>query len=326
MTEAKAQTAPSTEAKAQSEPGVVQSPRAPKPRRGGIAGASYWWFLVPAVIGVLALIVVPIGFTFYFSLRKFNLQLGTDSFAGFENYRRLLTGENAEFIAALLRTLVYVVIVIAADLVLAMSQALLLFSMRAGWAKFWRAVFILPILIIPTASAVFWRNVMYAPENGAFLQTLGLSDVISPPLGDPQLAFWAIIITVVWAWSPWVFILFAAGLDQIDKSVLEASMVDGASYFQRLRTIILPLMKPVIFVTLSFKALDSFLSFPFVWIMTQGGPGDSTHVLSTFIYQQAFTLLDYGNGSAMAIVMLVISGALSIGAVLGWQRFYGKEV
>ncbi|MCU1441553.1 MAG: hypothetical protein JWP85_2550 [Rhodoglobus sp.] len=314
-----------TEATAQIPPGAVKSLGKPDSRRRGIASVNYWWFLVPAMIGVFALIAVPIGFTLYFSLRNFNLQLGSDSFTGIDNYIRLLTGRNADFIAALGRTLVYVVVVIAVDFVLAMSQALLLFSMHAGWAKFWRAIFILPILIIPTASAVFWRNVMYAPHNGEFLKTLGLSDIISPPLGDPQLAFWAIIITVVWAWSPWVFILLSAGLDQIDKSILEASMVDGASYFQRLRTIILPLMKPVIFVTLSFKALDSFLAFPFVWIMTMGGPGNSTHVLSTYIYQQAFTLLDYGNGSAMAIVMLVISGALSIFAISIWQRFYGKE-
>jgi ABC-type sugar transport system permease subunit len=314
-----------TEASAQIPPGVVRTLGTGNKRRRGIATVNYWWFLIPAMLGVVALIAIPIGFTFYFSLRNFNLQLGSDSFAGFDNYVRLFTGQNADFMAALLRTLVYVVIVIALDFVLAMSQALLLFSMRAGWAKFWRAIFILPILIIPTASAVFWRNVMYAPHNGEFLRVLGLSDVIAPPLGDPQLAFWAIIITVVWAWSPWVFVLLSAGLDQIDKSVLEAAMVDGTTYFQRLRTIILPLMKAVIFVTLSFKALDSFLAFPFVWIMTMGGPGNSTHVLSTYIYQFAFTLLDYGNGSAMAIVMLILSGALSIGAVLGWQRFYGKE-
>ncbi|MCU1411843.1 MAG: hypothetical protein JWR04_2550 [Rhodoglobus sp.] len=314
-----------TEATAQIPPGAVKSLGKPAPRRRGIASVNYWWFLIPAMIGVFALIAVPIGFSVYFSLRNYNLQLGSDSFAGIDNYVRLLTGRNADFIAALGRTLLYVVVVIALDFVLAMSQALLLFSMRAGWAKFWRAIFILPILIIPTASAVFWRNVMYAPHNGEFLKVLGLSDVVSPPLGDPQLAFWAIIVTVVWAWSPWVFILLSAGLDQIDKSILEASMVDGATYFQRLRTIILPLMKPVIFVTLSFKALDSFLAFPFVWIMTMGGPGNSTHVLSTYIYQQAFTLLDYGNGSAMAIVMLVISGGLSIAAIFIWQRFYGKE-
>ncbi|KRC51974.1 hypothetical protein ASE16_02605 [Leifsonia sp. Root227] len=277
------------------------------------------------MIGVVALIAVPIGFTFYYSLRNYNLQIGSDQFNGVDNYIRLFTGQNGDFIAATLRTFGYVFVVIVFDFVLAMAQALLIFSMKQGWAKFWRAVFILPILVIPTASAVFWRNVMYAPHNGEFLKVLGLDGIVNPPLGDPKLAFWAIIVVVVWAWSPWVFILFSSGLDQIDRSVIEASMVDGTSYFQRLRTIIFPLMRPVIFVTLSFKALDSFLSFPFVWVLTQGGPGDSTHILSTFIYQQAFNLLDYGNGSAMAIVMLVISGVISIAAVLGWQRFYGKE-
>lgn len=291
-----------------------------RPKRQG-----YWPFLVPALIGVIALIAVPIGFTFYYSLRNYNLQVGSDSFAGIGNYVRLFTGQNGDFVAALLRTFGYVIVVILFDFVLAMTEALLLFSMRPAWAKFWRAVFILPILVIPTASAVFWRNVMYAPHGGEFLKVLGLDGIVAPPLGDPKLAFWAIIVVVVWAWSPWVFILFSTGLDQLDRSVLEASMVDGASYWQRLRTIIFPLMRPVIFVTLSFKALDSFLSFPFVWVLTQGGPGNSTHILSTFIYQQAFNLLDYGNGSAMAIVMLVISGVISVAAVLGWQRFYGKE-
>lgn len=302
------------------------APRAQRPASRRLASRlGYWPFLIPALIGVIALIAVPIGFTVYYSLRNYNLQIGSDQFAGLANYARLFTGQDGDFVAALLRTFGYVVVVIALDFVLAMTQALLIFSMRQGWAKFWRAVFILPILVIPTASAVFWRNVMYAPHGGEFLRVLGLDGIIDPPLGDPKLAFWAIIVVVVWAWSPWVFILFSTGLDQIDRTVIEASMVDGAGYFQRLRTIIFPLMRPVIFVTLSFKALDSFLSFPFVWVLTQGGPGDSTHILSTFIYQQAFNLLDYGNGSAMAIVMLIISGVISVAAVLGWQRFYGKE-
>ena len=296
-----------------------------RPRRQGKSRASYWIFLIPAVIGVLVLIAIPIGFTVFYSLCNYNLQIGTDAFTGFDNYVRIFTGKNGDFLVTLLRTFGYVIVVIALDFVLAMTQALLLFGMKMRWAKFWRAVFVLPILVIPTASAVFWRNVMYAPHNGEFLKVLGLEHLLSPPLGDPKLAFWAIIVVVVWAWSPWVFVLFSTGLDQIDRSVLEASMVDGAGYFQRLRSIILPLMRPVIFVTLTFKALDSFLSFPFVWVLTMGGPGDSTHILSTFIYKQAFNLLDYGNGSAMAIVMLVISGVLSVGAVLGWQRYYGRE-
>lgn len=285
----------------------------------------YWPFLVPALIGVAALIVVPLGFTVYYSLRNFNLQVGSDAFIGLSNYVDLFSGSDNGFLMSVVRTIVYVTVVIVADFVLAMTQALLVDRMKPLSAKIWRGIFILPILIIPAASAVFWRMIMYAPGTGAFLKVLGLSGIVDPPLGDSQLAFAAILITVIWAWSPWVFVLFSAGLDQIDRSVIEAAKVDGASYWQRLRMIILPLMKPLIFVTLSFKALDSFLSFEFIWVMTQGGPGGSTHNLSTFIYERAFSFLNYGSGSAMAIVMLLMTTVLSIAAVLVWQRSYGKE-
>lgn len=300
------------------------------PRRPSLGSRNstgkYWFFLLPAAAVVLLLIVAPLGYTAYLSLRHYDLTRGINEFVGFENFAEILSGGDPEFVASLLRTLLYVVVVIAFDFVLGMTQALLLFSMRPATAKVFRILFMLPILIIPTASAVFWRTIMWSPPNEQFLRTLGLDHLVSPPLGDPQLALWAIIITVIWAWSPWVFLLLSGGLDALDRSVIEASTVDGASYFQRLRHIILPLMKPVIFVTLSFKAVDSFLSFPFVWVMTQGGPGGSTHLMSTYIYEQAFKFLNYGYGSALAIVMLVISSALSVGAVLYWNRTQGKEL
>ena len=166
------------------------------------------------------------------------------------------------------------------------------------------------------ASVIGWANNVFVVDSGStdgtqeIARQMGAEVVEHAWEGYARQKNWAIDQLPIE--SPWVFILFSTGLDQLDRSVLEASMVDGASYWQRLRTIIFPLMRPVIFVTLSFKALDSFLSFPFVWVLTQGGPGNSTHILSTFIYQQAFNLLDYGNGSAMAIVMLLISGVISV--------------
>jgi ABC-type sugar transport system permease subunit len=121
-------------------------------------------------------------------------------------------------------------------------------------------------------------------------------------------------------------LLFSTGLEAIDKNILDASMVDGTSYFQRLRFIIMPIMRPVIFVTLAFKAIDSFLSFPFIWLITQGGPGGSTHLVSSYIYQKAFAFLNYGAGSALAIVLLFLSSSLSLIAVLVWRRNYGEEL
>jgi len=286
---------------------------------------NYWPFLMPALAAVLIIIVAPLGYTVYLSLRHFDLTRGANSFIGFDNYAQILNGSDPEFISSLLRTFLYVLLVVGFDFFIGMTQALLLFSMKQRAAKVWRMVFMLPILIIPTAAAVFWRAIMYAPPNEQFLKILGLDGVIDPPLGNPNLAFWAIIITVIWAWSPWVFLLLSGGLDSLDKSVIEAATVDGAGYFQRLRSIILPLMRPIIFVTLSFKAVDSFLSFPFIWVMTQGGPGGSTHLMSTYIYEQAFKFLNYGYGSALAIVMLVISASLSVAAVMYWQRAQVKE-
>jgi ABC-type sugar transport system permease subunit len=293
-------------------------------RRAAAQDRKYYWFLVPATVVIALLIVVPLGYTFYLSLRHYDLARGLDEYIGLANYRKILIGGDTEFVKSLLRTLFYVVVVIAFDFILGMTQALLLFEMRPRVAKVFRMIFMLPILIIPTASAVFWRTTMWAPPNEQFLRALHLDGLIDPPLGSPDLALWAIIVTVIWAWSPWVFLLLSGGLDYLDRSVLEASMVDGASYFQRLRRIILPLMRPVIFVTLSFKAVDSFLSFPFVWVMTQGGPQGSTHLMSTYIYEQAFKFLNYGFGSALAIVMLLISSLLSIASVLYWQRTQNK--
>jgi ABC-type sugar transport system permease subunit len=298
----------------------------PQTVKRNLKNKQYWLFLSPAIMAAIALIAVPLGYTFYYSLQNFNLQTGEDSFAGLGNYKLIFTGGDPEFLFSILRTFLYVLVVVLADFILAMVQALLIFSMKSYWAKIWRSVFILPILIIPTASAVFWKNVMWAPESAGFLATLGLENIIKPPLGSPSLALWAIVITVIWAWSPWVFLLFSTGLEAIDKNILDASMVDGTSYFQRLRFIIMPIMRPVIFVTLAFKAIDSFLSFPFIWLITQGGPGGSTHLVSSYIYQKAFAFLNYGAGSALAIVLLFLSSSLSLIAVLVWRRNYGEEL
>jgi multiple sugar transport system permease protein len=316
-------------ATAQQELGGTPAPSGSKrktaPNSYSMRRINYWPFLIPAVVAVAVIIVGPLIYTLYLSLRNFDLTRGINTFVGFDNYAEILSGDDPAFVQSLFRTLLYVVLVVGFDFLIGMTQALILFSMPPRIAKIWRIVFMLPILIIPTAAAVFWRAIMYAPPNEQFLKTLGLDGIIEPPLGNPDLAFTAIVITVIWAWSPWVFLLLSGGLDAIDKTLLEAATVDGANYFQRLRGIILPLMMPVIFVTLSFKAVDSFLSFPFIWVMTQGGPGGSTHLLSTYIYEQAFKFLNYGYGSALAIVMLVISSVLSIAAVLYWQRTQVKE-
>jgi ABC-type sugar transport system permease subunit len=293
--------------------------KTPRKSRAVEVEQRYWLFVIPAAIAVLVLIVVPLVFAVGLSLRHFNLLLGTDAPAGLANYVRALT-KDPEFYAALLRTFLYVAIVVSLDFVLGFVQALLLYGLSPRLTSFFRGLFLLPILMIPAAGATFWRLVMYGSPNVEIYRAIGIFGAAPPPLGDPNLAFFAIILTVWWAWSPWVFLLLLGGLEGLDRSVIEAAQMDGASYRQIVRRIILPLMKPVIFVTLAFKAVDSFLTFDFVWILTEGGPGHSSQVGTTYIYRYAFGALDYGYGAAMSMIMLVVSAALSIAAVLYWQR------
>ena len=295
-------------------------------RKGSSAKETrhYWWFVLPAGIAVLVLFVLPVVYVLWLSMRNYNLLIGTNSFVGLDNFVRALTTDG-HFLESIARTVLYVILVVGIDFVVGMIQALLVYELAPRLRKVVRTIFLLPVLLIPAASAVFWRMVMYGPPNEQILRIFGLEGSVPPPLSTPTTAFLAIVVTVIWAWSPWVFLLLSGGLDGVDRSVLEASEVDGAGYFRRLFSIILPMMKPVIFVALSFKAVDSFLSFPFVWIMTQGGPGGSTHLVSTYIYERAFQFLDYGYGAAMAVILLVISAVLSIFAATYWARTQ-KEV
>jgi ABC-type sugar transport system permease subunit len=285
---------------------------------------SYWVFVAPAALAVLVFIAVPLVYGVSLSLRNFDLSLGTDSPAGLSNYARAVADPG--FQMALLRIFVYVAFVVALDFAIGFAEALLLHSLTPRVATFFRGLFLLPILIIPAASATFWRLMMYGVPNVELYRALGIYGLLPPPLGDQTLAFWAIILTVVWAWSPWVFLLLMGGLEGLDASVLEAADVDGASYLQKVRYVIVPMMKPVIFVTLALKAVDSFLTFDFVWIMTTGGPGNATQVSSTYIYLFALKNLNYGYGAAMSMIMLVISAALSVVAVVYWQRSQTGEL
>jgi multiple sugar transport system permease protein len=279
---------------------------------------NYWILVIPTIVVVAVGFWAPLAYAAWLSLRDFNLLRGTDRLIGLGNYIRILS--NAEFFAVVMRTFCYVAVVTALDFVFGFAQALLVYELESKLARVVRGVFLFPILLIPSASAMFWRMIMYGPPNVQFLRMFGLQNVIGPPLSEPTLAMVAIVITSFWAWSPWAFLLLLGGLESLDPSPMEAARVDGVSYRQIVWHIILPLMKPVIFATLSFKAVDSFLTFSFVWLMTEGGPGKSTHLLSTYVYQQAFRFLNYGYGSAMAMMMVAISGILSVVAVHYWQN------
>jgi ABC-type sugar transport system permease subunit len=203
-----------------------------------------------------------------------------------------------------------------------MGMALVVSRLRPALAYVMRAVILLPMMVIPVAVAVLWRNVIFNPPYEVFNRIFGLQGSV---LANPRTALWGIILTAVWGFFPMVFLLLSAGLDALPKAPLEAAEIDGASFPRVVWHVVLPLLRPVIFVTVTMKAIDSFLTFPFAWIMTEGGPGGASHLLSTYIYTRSFANMDYGYGASLAIFMVCCSATLSFGLVAYvWSGRYGE--
>jgi multiple sugar transport system permease protein len=212
---------------------------------------------------------------------------------------------------ALGRNILYVLIVLVFNFIIGFWMALLCNEKFPG-KKLLKGIILIPMLLMPTSAATLWKF-LYHPSLGIFnklLKLIGLSR--KAWLAKPSIALYAIIFTDIWSWTPWMFLILYAGLQSLDKSTLEAAKVDGATYLQNLWYMIIPMMKEIIFAALFLKGIDTFRTFTYVWVMTQGGPGEASHILSTYIYNFAIALLDYGKGSAYAIIVLVLSIILSI--------------
>ena len=280
----------------------------------------YLLCLVPALLVVCLLVVVPLAYQIYLSLRDFSLLRFSDRYIGVRNYAKLL--QDPLLLRAIWNTILFTVVTTTADFVIAMGMALVVSRLKSGLAYVMRAVILLPMMVIPVAVAVLWRNVIFNPPYEVFNRIFGLQGSV---LANPRTALWGIILTAVWGFFPMVFLLLSAGLDALPKAPLEAAEIDGASFPRVVWHVILPLLRPVIFVTVTMKAIDSFLTFPFAWIMTEGGPGGASHLLSTYIYTRSFANMDYGYGASLAIFMVLCSATLSFGLVAYvWSGRYGE--
>jgi ABC-type sugar transport system permease subunit len=267
------------------------------------ARRNYWLFCVPALALLIVVIGVPVAYTVHLSTLHYSLLNGTQSPAGLANYKRALTDPGVW--RALERTAIYIVVTGALDFAIGMIQALIVFQLKGRLAKIVKGFFILPILLIPSVSAIFWQMIMYGPPYEEFNRLFGISLNV-PLLGGTSTALIGIMITAIWAWSPWSFLLLSSGLESLNREILEAAAIDGAGFLTVVRRMIFPLLRPVIFVTVAFKAVVSLNTFAFPWAMTRGGPGGSSHVLATYIYQNSFGLFNYGYGAAASILMLIL--------------------
>jgi multiple sugar transport system permease protein len=279
------------------------------------------WSLVPAVALFVLLTLYPIANLFRMSVSTIAFSEGREVWT-FTPLANLALLRSDEVVApAVVNTLIFVVVAVALEIVLGLALAILVAGVARGKGLA-RTVMILPILVPPVAIGSMWK-LLYNYDFGIFNQAftaLGL-----PPvnwLGSTSLALWSVIAVDVWHWVPFVFLILFAAVEALPVEVLEAARVDGATRWQLVRRVMLPLLKPAIVVALVFRTILAFKVFDEVYLLTSGGPGTSTELVTLHLYKVFFEQNQLGYGALLslaliaAIVAFLLVGARAMRAAL----------
>ncbi len=261
--------------------------------------------VLPAAILLLALTVYPLLELFHMSTLKIsfsNAEMVREP-AFWDNLTKLF--DDWIYRRALVNTLIFVAVSTSVEMVLGFALALAVSELVRGRGLV-RTAMLLPILIPPVAIGNIWR-LMYNPEFGVINSLLAMVGLPALDLlGSTQTALLAVIIVDVWHWTPLVFLILLAGLEALPDELMEASSIDGASYIQKLVYIIIPLMWPAIMVAFIFRSIVAFKVFDQIFLLTSGGPGTSSEVVSLYVYKVFFQQNQLGYGAMLAIITIAI--------------------
>ncbi|AGA10963.1 sugar ABC transporter permease [Sinorhizobium meliloti] len=264
-----------------------------------------WLLMLPLLVVMTAVIGWPLVDTVRLSFTDAKL-VGTEGgFVGTANYIKMLGGSN--FQRALVTTTWFAVISVAAEMVLGVLAALLLNQQFRGRAAL-RALMILPWALPTVVNATLWR-LIYNPEYGALnaaLTQLGLLDSYRSWLGEPGTALAALIVADCWKNFPLVALIALAALQAVPRDITAASLVDGAGPFNRFRFVIMPYLAGPLLVALVLRTIEAFKVFDIIWVMTRGGPANSTRTLSILVYQEAFSFQRAGSGASLALIVTLL--------------------
>lgn len=266
-------------------------------------------WLLPALLLVGAFTLFPIGHTLWTSLHQVMLLFPEQEWVGLDNYSNVITGDY--FGVALKNSLLFTVWTAPVVVVIGTATGLFL-SRRFPGVSFLRSIVLLPWVLPGAISAVLWTWVFH-PSWGvinSLLDKLALVERPIPWLSDPDLAFVSAAIAHVWTQLPFTIVLVMAALSTLNREVLEAAEIDGASAAQRFGYIVLPHLKAILVVLLIYNALTAFTTYDIVYAMTGGGPGTATTLLSFQIWKESFSMYDFGAGSAVGFIVVAISAIL----------------
>lgn len=264
------------------------------------------YFIGPASLFVGLILIFPVAYSFFLSVIDANnlaFFSGTTEFVGLRNFSELMSDD--AFWNSLWLHSVFIVITTSVELVIALCVAIYL-DQIVQIPRSLQTLLILPMFVIPIVSGLGFRYI-FDPENGVWGQMFYMFDMQAPDLlGDPFWAMGVVIVQDVWRMWPFLFLIIFAGLQSISKEMQEAMKMDGANFFQLVRYLILPALKPTIFIACVLKVIESLKAFTEIYVMTGGGPGESTSILSMYIVKQVTEFSKFSTGSAASLVLFLV--------------------
>jgi multiple sugar transport system permease protein len=272
---------------------------------------SYWPFVAPAMVVVLAVIIFPWAYTIWMSLHEWKVG-SPPTFVGLANYFRLPS--DARFVESIGHTLVYTALSVVLPLIFG-TLAAVVFNTRFPMRGFFRGLFIMPMMATPVAIALVW-TMMFHPQLGILNYLLSLVGL--PPslwVFHPATAIPSLVLVETWQWTPLVMLIVLGGLAALPTEPYESARIDGATTWQTFRYISLPLITPFLLIAAMIRMIDAVKSFDIIFAITQGGPGSASETINLYLYSVAFVYYDVGYASAIVVVFFALIVALA-GALL----------
>ncbi|MCY4197257.1 MAG: sugar ABC transporter permease [Rhodobacteraceae bacterium] len=270
-----------------------------------LTGDSALPWLAPLLAMLVVFTIYPLIYNIWLSFHEYAPFRRRLEPVGTDNWQALFSDER--FWDSLSVTFTYFGVVLIIQVVLGMAIALLLDSEQKGFGVL-RALLTLTLVIPPAITGMMFL-LIEDPEFGVLtwlLESLGILDGTQPILATGSTALMGVMLADIWQWTPFMVLIFLAGLRSLPPEPYEAAMLDGASSWQTFRRITLPLMGKVIAVAVLIRGIDLFRIFDYMFVMTSGGPGTSTYTLSLYAWQQTFSFIKWGYGATISLVSLIL--------------------
>ncbi|MDR2784481.1 MAG: sugar ABC transporter permease [Treponema sp.] len=281
-----------------------------------VANTGYGWlFLLPALVLNAVVMFIPSLFTIFLSFTEWN-GLGVPKVIGIDNFVDFFGERN--FFIAIKNTLKWLVFFLTVPFIMSLGMAVILLFKKKGRTLF-QSIFFLPNIISPVIICSLFTSMIFHPRSGILGFINGrrlLPFTLANPLTDIRTSIWGCMFVDNWHWWGFMTVIFLAAMRQVDENILEAAEIDGAGFMKRFTAVIIPSIKSNIFFMVLMTIIWTFLTFDYIWILTGGGPANSSEMLSTLAYRMSFYTHEIGRGAAASLMMSFLAGIVIVVYVL----------